>query len=149
MKIKEIMTKEIISCDIKSSLKEAALLMLNYDIGFLPIKKGKKVVGCLTDRDIVIYGIANENDRIESCMKSVLVTIDADADIVEAIETMKKFKVRRLLVKSENKLNGIISISDIVNNYSKNKEIVEMLKIILEINKNCDIDDTNIKDFEL
>ena len=149
MKVKDIMTKDIISCDIKSSLKDAALLMLNYDIGFLPIKKNKKVVGCLTDRDIVIYGVANENYKIEDSMKSVLVTINEESEIIDAINAMKEFKVRRLLVKKDKKLTGVISIADIVNNFSKNKDIVEMLKCIFEIDKNSNTSSLEVNDFEL
>ena len=149
MKVKDIMTKDIISCDVNASLKDAALLMLNYDIGFLPIKKNKKVIGCLTDRDIVILGVANENKKIEDCMKNVLITINHECEINEAIELMKEYKVRRLLVKNKSKLVGIISIADIVNNYVKNKEIVEMLKQILEIDKNSNVCFLKINDFEL
>jgi len=147
LKIKDIMTKDIISCDIKASLKDAALLMLNYDIGFLPIKNNKKIIGCLTDRDIVIYGIANENKKVEDCMKKNLIIIDEKDSILDAIDTMKKFK--RLLIKNNNKLRGILSISDIVNNCSKNKDIVEMLKCILEINKNCNVSLLKVDDFKL
>lgn len=149
MKIKEIMTKDIISCNINSSLKDAALLMLKYDIGFLPIKKNKKVIGCLTDRDIVIYNIANENNKIEDAMKSVLITIDENNNIVDAINLMKKFKIRRLIVKNGKKLTGIISIADIINNFSKSEDITEMLKCIFEINKNSHISSIDIRDFEL
>ena len=149
MKVKDIMTKDVISCDINSSLKDAALLMLNYDIGFLPIKNEKKVIGCITDRDIVIYGVANENKKIEEIMQKNLITIDEEDNITEAIESMKKNKIRRLIVKNQKKLTGIISLADIVNNFSKNKDIVEMLKCINEIKQNCDISNLKVTDFEL
>jgi len=149
MKIKDVMTKDIISCDINTSLKEASLMMLNYDIGFLPIKKNKKVVGVLTDRDIVIYGLANGNQKIEEIMQTNLIAIDENDALSSAIELMKKNKIRRLLVKNDKKLVGVIAISDIVNNFTKNKDIVEMLKCILEINKNTDISNLKVDDFEL
>lgn len=149
MKIKDVMTKDIISCDINTSLKEASLMMLNYDIGFLPIKKNKKVVGVLTDRDIVIYGLANGNKKIEEIMQTNLIAIDENDALSSAIELMKKDKIRRLLVKNDKKLVGVIAISDIVNNFTKNKDIVEMLKCILEINKNTDISNLKVDDFEL
>lgn len=149
MKIKDVMTKDIISCDINTSLKEASLMMLNYDIGFLPIKKNKKVVGVLTDRDIVIYGLANGSQKIEEIMQTNLIAIDENDALSSAIELMKKDKIRRLLVKNDKKLVGVIAISDIVNNFTKNKDIVEMLKCILEINKNTDISNLKVDDFEL
>ena len=74
MKVKDIMTKDIVSCNINDEFKEVAKLMLNYDIGFIPVKKDKKVVGVITDRDMVIYGLANDNNSIEKCMKTILVT---------------------------------------------------------------------------
>ena len=149
MKIKDVMTKDIISCDINTSLKEASLMMLNYDIGFLPIKKNKKVVGVLTDRDIVTNGLANGNQKIEEIMQTNLIAIDENDALSSAIELMKKNKIRRLLVKNDKKLVGVIAISDIVNNFTKNKDIVEMLKCILEINKNTDISNLKVDDFEL
>ena len=149
MNIKNLMTKDIITCDIKDTLKDAALLMLNYDIGFLPIKKDNKVVGVLTDRDIVIYGIANDNKNIKEIMQKKLISIDENDSLSGAIEIMKKNKIRRLLVKKDKKLTGILAISDIINSFSNNKSIVEMLKCILEINKNNDISNLKVSDFEL
>ncbi len=149
MKIKDIMTKDIVSSDIDSSIKDAALLMLNYDIGFLPIKKGNKIVGCLTDRDLVIYGIANDNKELSNSMKNTLITIDENENVLKAIEIMKNFKIRRLLVKNGKKLTGIISLSDIISKYDKNKDIIEMLKCIFSIDKNANTSDLKVNDFEL
>lgn len=148
MKIKEIMSKDIIYTDYNSSLKEAAILMLKNDIGFLPVKKDKKIIGCLTDRDITIYGIANDEKNVRDIMKNVLITIDENNNIIEAIKLMKTFKIRRLIVKSNKKISGIISISDIINS-CKEKDIIDMLKSILRIDKNHQEYLFSVKDFEL
>lgn len=148
MKIKEIMSKDIIYTDINSSLKDASLLMLKNDIGFLPVKKDNKIIGCLTDRDIAIYGVANDEKNVCNIMKNVLITIDENSNIIDAIKTMKTFKVRRLVVKSNKKIVGIVSISDIINK-AKEKDIIDMLKSILSIDKNHQEYLFNVKDFEL
>ena len=145
MKVKDIMTRDIVVGSINDSLKDVSLLMLNYDIGFLPIKNKKKIVGVLTDRDLVINGIVN-NSAISDIMNRTLITINYNSS---CIDTMKKYRVRRLLVVDEKKIVGIISISDIINNYNKSKEIMSLLKNILIIDKNCDDSLLSVKDFLL
>ena len=149
MKVKNIMTKDIVTCNIDDDFKKIAKLMLNYDIGFIPVKKEKKVVGVITDRDMVIYGLANENNAIEKCMKSILITVNSNDSIKKCLEIMKKYKVRRLLVKNNKKLVGVISLADIVNNYKKNKEIISLLTCLFEINRNYNYFDTDVSDFIL
>lgn len=148
MKVKDIMTRDIVVGSINDSLKDVSLLMLNYDIGFLPIKNKKKIVGVLTDRDLVINGIIN-NSAISDIMNRTLITINYNSSIKSCIDTMKKYRVRRLLVVDEKKIVGIISISDIVNNYNKSKRIIGLLKNILIIDKNCDDTLLSVKDFLL
>lgn len=149
MKVKDIMTKDIVSCNINDEFKEVAKLMLNYDIGFIPVKKDKKVVGVITDRDMVIYGLANENNSIEKCMKTILVTVNSNDSIKKCFEIMKRYKVRRLLVKDNKKLVGVISLADIINNYNRSKEIISLFKCLFEINRNYNCFDTDVDDFPL
>lgn len=149
MKVKDIMTKDIVSCNINDEFKEVAKLMLNYDIGFIPVKKDKKVVGVITDRDMVIYGLANENNSIEKCMKTILVTVNSNDSIKKCFEIMKRYKVRRLLVKDNKKLVGVISLADVINNYNRSKEIISLFKCLFEINSNCNCFDTDVDDFPL
>ena len=66
------MGQVIVVGSINDSLKDVSLLMLNYDIGFLPIKNKKKIVGVLTDRDLVINGIVN-NSAISDIMNRTLI----------------------------------------------------------------------------
>ena len=82
-------------------------------------------------------------------MNRTLITINYNSSIKSCIDTMKKYRVRRLLVVDEKKIVGIISISDIVNNYNKSKEIMSLLKNILIIDKNCDDSLLSVKDFLL
>ena len=149
MKVKDIMTKDIVSCNINDEFKEVAKLMLNYDIGFIPVKKDKKVVGVITDRDMVIYGLANENNSIEKCMKTILVTVNSNDSIKKCFEIMKRYKVRRLLVKDNKKLVGVISLADIINNYNRSKEIISLFKCLFEISRNYNCFDTDVDDFPL
>lgn len=149
MKVKNIMTKDVVICDIKDTFKDVALLMLNYDIGFIPVKKDKKIIGVITDRDMVIYGIANKNEEIKKCIHSALAVVNQNDDIKQCLKIMKKYKLRRLLVKDKNKLVGVISISDIINNYKKPKEIYSLLNSIFAISRNCDCFEVDVADFEL
>lgn len=148
MTIKDIMSQDIIFGSSSDSIQQAARLMAQYDIGFLPIRNSKRVIGCVTDRDLAIYGLANDTYKVSDIMKPVLITVSENSTILDAIKIMKTFKIRRLIVKNNKKIVGIISISDIINK-SKEKDIVDMLKSILKIDKNTQISHLSVKDFEL
>ena len=65
MKVKNFMTSDLIVYDINSSLNELANIMKKYDIGFVPIANKNKIVGVLTDRDIVTRILANNDNKID------------------------------------------------------------------------------------
>ncbi len=143
------MTKDVIVCKDSDSIKDAGLMMLNYDIGFLPVISNKKIMGVITDRDIAIYGIANDNLLVKDCLHKCLIVVNENDSIKKALDIMTKYKVKRLIVKNKKKMVGVISISDILNNYNKNKLIVEMFKTVYAINKNDDKFILHVDDFEL
>ena len=82
MKIKDIMNKDIISCDINSSIYEVAKKMLEYNIGFIPITSNDNIVGVLTDRDIVVKILANKDDKIKGYLSDILITIDINKLVI-------------------------------------------------------------------
>ncbi len=146
MKVKDIMCSNPIVLGIDSSLFDIANVMKKYDIGFIPICNNHKIVGILTDRDIVTRIIANNDDKIDGYLTVDLITIDFDSDIKDALDIMTKHKVKRLLVVENNKFKGIISLSDIL---STNIDIINNIKEIFAIDKNDDTYITKIDEFEL
>lgn len=115
MKIKEIMNKAV-AVDHNITLKQAAKIMSNKNIGCLIAVKGTKILGILTERDIM-KNISNSNERIASIMAKKVITIDKEDDIDEAALLMTKNKIRRLPVVDENKkLIGIVTSTDLLAN---------------------------------
>ena len=121
MKIEDIMTKNIITSNIKCSIYEVSLLMKNYNIGFIPITEQNKVIGVITDRDIVIKAISNSsntNTNIENYITKKIIYLEQNHDIEDCLKLMSKHKVKRIIITNKGKMIGIISISDIINHYS-------------------------------
>ena len=109
-----LISKNLIVVDIKSNIYEVADTMKRYDVGFVPVSDNNKIVGVLTDRDIVTKIVANKDELIESYI-SKPISIDLNDSIENALTLMSKHKIKRLLVSSNNKLVGILSISDLLN----------------------------------
>ena len=115
MKVKEVMNKAI-AIDHDISLKKAAEIMSDKNIGSLIAVKGDKILGILTERDIT-GNINNLDRKVSSIMAKKVVTIDENEDIDEASLLMKKNKIKRLPVVDKNKqLIGVITATDLIAN---------------------------------
>jgi CBS domain-containing protein len=115
---RDIMTPDPKCVRESQTLVDAAALMRDLDVGALPIcGDDDRLKGMLTDRDIVVKCIADGGDpssvRVSELAEGKPVTIGADDDIREALETMQKHQVRRLPVIDGHDLVGIISQADI------------------------------------
>ena len=148
MKIEHIMSKNIIVVEVDTKIEEIAKIMKEKDIGFLPISKSNKIIGVLTDRDIVTKILANKDTKIEGYLTSNLISININESIENALKLMGNKKVKRILVEKDNKLVGILSISDIIHNVDEHL-LIENIKKIWEIYRNTDEYPTKINDFEL
>ena len=143
MDIEKVMTKGIIVCRINDDIKKIANIMKKYDVGFLPIIDNNKIIGTVTDRELIV----NEfNDVINK--HNSLITVNYNQDVYEALDIMGKNKVKRLIVTKDNKAIGIVSLSDLVNYTTKDK-FTETFKQIYEIDKNNHYFNTDIDDFYL
>lgn len=142
--MKDIMTKDLIVVDINETLENIANTMKKYDIGFVPVSKNNKIVGVLTDRDIVVKILANKDNKIEGYL-SKPISIEVNSSATDALSLMKKHRIKRLLVTENNKLVGIITLSDLLNHIDTSKAIKEIFKI----NRNTDTYITKINEFYL
>ena len=118
MKIREMMTKGTHSVRPDTSVVEAAGLMRLHDIGVVPVCDGGRVIGMLTDRDIVVQVVADGKDPRQALARDVMstgsITVFDDQDVDEAVELMEKYQVRRLPVLTrDSKLVGIVSLGDV------------------------------------
>lgn len=130
MKIKDIMSKNIISCKLNSTIYDVSKLMKKYNIGFIPIiDNGLK--GVITDRDIVIKCIYNKDNNLYGYINNNVIYIDDDNDISDALLLMNKYKIKRLIVKNKKEIVGILSLSDILN-YNVDNNFIDTIKSIYE-----------------
>jgi CBS domain-containing protein len=101
------------------SLQAAAEKMRDLDVGALPVcGEDERLVGMVTDRDIVVKCIAAGGDPASTTVGSLagegeVVTVGADDDVSVALETMKKYQVRRLPVIDGHTLVGMIAQADL------------------------------------
>lgn len=117
MQIKEIMTRDIEMVSSNTNLAEAAKKMKDFNIGSLPVWEGDDLVGIITDRDLVVRGIAEGGDpaskRVSDAMTTEVFYCFEDDEIHEAANLMEEKCIRRLLVlNSEGAPVGIVSMGD-------------------------------------
>jgi CBS domain-containing protein len=140
MKISEIMTTEVRTCSLETTLAAAAALMLDGDCGFLPVVNNGRLVGVVTDRDMYV-ALATRNTRasdlcVGDVAQTAVSTCEPDDDVRTALATMKERRVRRLPVKGlGDTVLGIVSINDILLAASgkkavRNDEVVGALQTI-------------------
>ncbi|KTD12063.1 CBS domain protein [Legionella gratiana] len=119
MQVKEIMSKEPEFLLTTATIFDAAKKMRELDTGFLPVgdKATDKIVGILTDRDIVISALANKKELdtpVKNVMHQEVCYCYENDDVQKAFDSMKKKQIRRLIVLNKNKkLSGILSLGDI------------------------------------
>ena len=148
--IREIITYNIISGNINSSIKDISKLMKENNIGIIPIKDKNKYIGVITDRDICLAlgTINNINDSIKSYITNDIIYIDINSNIDDALKLMGKNKVKRLLVKEKDNIIGILSLSDILN-YTNSSNIINTYKSIFYIHDNTNSNIAEVDDFYL
>lgn len=117
MKVREVMTDSVDFATPNTTIIELAKMMKNYDIGSIPICEDQKVVGIITDRDIVLEAVASgkniETQKVKEIMNSKIITVTADQDVHEAAALMSKYQIRRLPVVEQGKLIGIVALGDL------------------------------------
>jgi CBS domain-containing protein len=127
--VKDFMTKNVVTLDVHKNILDAATLMSDRKVGCLVIMDGEVPIGIVTERDFVRRVVAKKiplDVKISEIMSKPLITLDPDLSIREAARLMVNNKVRRLPVAKENRLVGIIVVSDFAKRLSK-KTITEKI----------------------
>ena len=135
MNVRELMTTTPVTVEPHTNLGQVAMLMKQEDCGSIPVVDDGRLVGIVTDRDIVIRGVASGSDpktqQVSTVMSADPVTIAPEADISEAEKVMADRQIRRLPVVEKGKLVGIIVTAQIARAGDKRK-VGETLKEISE-----------------
>lgn len=115
MKIRELMSKNIVKVTSVTMVPEVAKKMRHENIGIIPIEENGRLVGVVTDRDIVINAVSQDqiNRPVKEIMSKTPTTVRPDASVEEAIEAMLQHNVRRLPVMDDGTLVGMVSLEDL------------------------------------
>jgi CBS domain-containing protein len=116
-KVRDLMTENPTCASPSQSLVEAARMMRDEDVGSLPVCEDDRVIGIVTDRDIVVRAVAEGMHPEEAVLAQVaskeLVTLSPDASMDEAVELMRSRAVRRLPVVEDGRPVGIVTLGDL------------------------------------
>jgi len=139
-KARDVMTKDLVYASPQDTVSHVAQLMKMEDIGPVLIvdnEESRRLVGIVTDRDLVLKVIAEGQDpkttRVEEVMSKKLVTCRADDDVENAMKAMAQYQLRRIpVVEDDNRLVGIISQADIATRVDEPEKTAEVVKEISE-----------------
>lgn len=115
-KIRDIMSTDCVTVTLQDNLYEIAVKMKMNDIGFIPVVEGDKLIGVVTDRDLVIRGYAEKHSgstAVKEVMSTDITTITPETSVDEAAKLMAQNKIRRLPVVDNGKLVGVVAIADL------------------------------------
>ena len=115
--VKDVMRKQVISIDSAMTVKDAATMMVDSDVGCVVVTKGNSPLGILTERDFVKRIVSKEKSfstPLPDVMSFPLITVDSEDTVWEAAEIMKVNKIHKAPVEDDGKLVGIITATDLV-----------------------------------
>ncbi len=118
-KVQEVMTKKCVTVTPQDNIYEIAVKMKDNDTGFIPVVESEgsdKLIGVVTDRDLVVRGYAAKNSgsgSVDTVMTTGIRTASADMSVDQAAELMAEQQIRRLPVTEGDRLIGIVSIGDL------------------------------------
>ena len=132
-RVQQLMTSDPCSIDVDKSVAYAAKMMRDENVGVAPIVEGDRLVGTVTDRDIVLRVIAEgknpESTMVREIASTDLVTVEPQQNLDEALKLMAKHQVRRLPVVERGRLVGVVAQADVARQAddSKTGELVEQI----------------------
>ncbi|KQQ31031.1 hypothetical protein ASF61_17535 [Duganella sp. Leaf126] len=119
--IAEVMSRDVTSVAPDSTIREAAEMMDDLDVGALPVTEGRRLVGMVTDRDITVRataaGLGPEETLVSEVMTEDICHCYEDQDVDDVMQDMRDIQVRRVPVVSrdEHLLIGIVALADLVD----------------------------------
>lgn len=119
MKVRDVMRREPCVCSPESNLARVGRMMAEVGCGFLPVVGDEdRVVGVITDRDVALAATTRDERpsevQVRHVMSGEVHSCGVDDDIRQALEVMRRWKVRRLPVLGRRGLEGILSLDDVV-----------------------------------
>ena len=127
---REIMTKSVRTATQDMTLRDVAAMMRDGDMGAVPVVADGKLIGIVTDRDIVVRAIAEGKDpkstKLGEICSGDVVSVSPDQSVDEATELMRDKAVRRVPVIDKGRLIGIVSLGDLAKEKDEGKALAEI-----------------------
>lgn len=119
MKVRDAMAQSITCARPGDTISRIAQIMKSEDTGFVPVVEGEKLVGVVTDRDIVVRCLAESHDnplqeRVDHVMSRDVETVSPEDDLQAAAEKMAGEEIRRLAVVDGGRVVGVLSHGNLV-----------------------------------
>ncbi|ANU09781.1 CBS domain-containing protein [Planococcus antarcticus DSM 14505] len=137
MRIEEIMTTDVETCKPESTLQEVASKMREINVGSIPICEDGRLVGIVTDRDIVIRGLAEQipsDAAIAEILSAEVITGTVGLTVEEVAQLMANHKIRRLPIVANERVIGIVSLGDLaIKDLSTNHNVENTIIEISEL----------------
>lgn len=134
LKVKDIMTKDVAYVQPGSTLTETAKLMQQHNVGSIPVCDQNKVVGMVTDRDIVVRSIAVDKNPSQTPVSDIMTTgvktVTPDMDMHDVAKEMASSQIRRVPVIENNSLVGIVALGDVASDAKYYTEVADTLSDI-------------------
>jgi len=126
--IREVMTSDPVCVSERDSIREVARIMAREDTGVVPVVDGKKIIGMITDRDIVVRLVAEGKDpanaHVNEAMTKNVRAVKEDDSINDALNVMSSAQVRRVpVVNDQNEIVGIGSMKDLAESGNQEGKI--------------------------
>jgi CBS domain-containing protein len=129
--IKEVMSSDVRTCEPDATVVDVAKVMAKEDVGPIPVVEGGRLVGLVTDRDLVVRVLAEGKDpkttKVGEIASRDLVTVSPDEDLDQALKLLAQHQVRRLPVVEGDRVVGIVAQADVarLGKDAKTGEVVE------------------------
>lgn len=123
--IRKHVTRDVVALDGKAPIRDAAQIMADQKIGSVAVKDGDRIVGLVTERDLVITVLARGGDclqPIREAMRPDIPRISGEATEVETAAMMRDHATRHLIVEERGEVTGIVSMRDIIQLMLDEKE---------------------------
>jgi CBS domain-containing protein len=128
--VREIMVEPAVTIASDTSLSETARLMRDADIGNVVVVDEAKPIGIVTDRDIVVRGLAEAAEagsmKVGEICSSGVVSVKPDDDVDHAMAVMRRASVRRLPVVEDGQLVGVLSLGELAIDRDKSSMLAEI-----------------------
>jgi CBS domain-containing protein len=133
MKVDDIMNKRFAVISGQASIRDAAAMMRRFDVGVLPVTMAGDLVGMLSDRDIVVRGVAAGRDPeqtpVTAFMTPEVITCNLDDSVEQAVGRMAGSGVRRLVVMNlEHEISGILSVDDLAHGPAGDQALARVMR---------------------